>query len=79
MRIARVEPMPDLTLLVVDVEGRAGRFDVRPYLAFEVFEKLHDPAEFRKVSNGGHYVEWECGADLSADTIEAKMSLVSSV
>lgn len=76
MRIARVEPMPDLTLMVVDVEGKAGRFDVRPYLAFE---KLHDPAEFSKVSNCGYYVEWECGADLSADTIEAKMSLVSSV
>jgi hypothetical protein len=77
MRIARVEPMPDLTLM--DVEGKAGRFDVRPYLAFEVFEKLHDPAEFSKVSNGGYYVEWECGTDLSADTIEAKMTLVSSV
>ena len=72
MRIARVEPMPDLTL-VVDIEGKTGRFDVRPYLVFEAFEKLQDPAEFSKVSNGGYYVEWACGADLSVDTIEAKM------
>jgi len=27
-----------------------------------------------KISNGGYFVEWQCGADLSADTIEAKMS-----
>jgi hypothetical protein len=27
-----------------------------------------------KITNGGYFVEWECGADLSADTIEAKMT-----
>jgi hypothetical protein len=26
--------------------------------------------------NGGYFLEWECGADLSADTIEAKMRIV---
>jgi hypothetical protein len=26
-----------------------------------------------KIRNGGYFVKWECGADLSADTIEAKM------
>jgi hypothetical protein len=25
-----------------------------------------------KVSNGGYFIEWDCGADLSADTIEAR-------
>jgi hypothetical protein len=24
-----------------------------------------------RIRNGGYYIEWECGADLSADTIEA--------
>jgi len=28
-----------------------------------------------KVTHGGYFVEWECGADLSADTIEAKMKI----
>ncbi len=36
------------------------------------FERLRDPREFAKVTNGGYFVEWECGADLSADTIEAR-------
>jgi hypothetical protein len=38
---------------------------------------LQDTAEFMKVNNGGYFVEWQCGADLSADTIEAKMSLLA--
>ncbi len=46
-----------------------GKFDVRPYLADEAFEDLRRPSEFEKVFNGGYFVEWECGANLSADTI----------
>jgi hypothetical protein len=45
---------------------------VRPYFELEAFEELRDGAEFAKLRNGGTFVEWECGADLSADTIEAK-------
>lgn len=48
-----------------------GNFDVSPYLKFEAFEELRDIKEFMKVVNGGYFVEWDCGADLSADTIEA--------
>ena len=40
--------------------------------AYEAFEKLRNPDEFLKVLNGGYFIEWECGADLSADTIEAR-------
>jgi hypothetical protein len=40
-------------------------------LDYEAFEELRNPDEFTKVSNGGYFIEWECGADLSADTIEA--------
>ena len=50
-----------------------GQFDIGPYLKYEAFEKLKDIAEFMKIKNGGYFVEWECGADLSADTIKAKM------
>lgn len=55
-----------------------GHFDVCPFLGYEAFEELRDPAEFVKVSNGGYFVEWACGADLSADTIEARWQLVAS-
>ncbi len=53
-----------------------GKFDVQPYLAYEAFEDLRHPSEFMKVFNGGYFVEWDCGADLSADTIEARWQVV---
>lgn len=75
MRIAQLTAHPDWTFLVVANDGRRGQFDVRPYLQYEAFEALNDVGEFMKIRNGGYFVEWECGADLSADTIEARMCI----
>jgi len=71
MRLKEVVPQPNWVLSVAADDGRAGDFDVSPYLEDEAFQDLRDPREFMKVSNGGYFVEWDCGADLSADTIEA--------
>jgi hypothetical protein len=72
MRIAEVHPERDWMLSIVTEDGRVGLFDVSPYLEFEAFEELRSHNEFLKVNNGGYFIEWECGADLSADTIEAR-------
>ena len=72
MRIASITANPDGALTVVRYDGASGGFDVRPYFELDAFEELRDGAEFAKVRNGGTFVEWECGADLSADTIEAR-------
>ena len=72
MRISCIKVLPDWTLQVSAEDGREGRFDVRPYLDYEIFRPLKDQSEFAKVSNGGYFIEWACGADLSADTIEAR-------
>ncbi|MBD3421788.1 MAG: DUF2442 domain-containing protein [Chitinivibrionales bacterium] len=79
MIIAEVETKADYTLRVVSLGGVVGAFDVKPYLQFEAFYPLKNLAEFEKVSNGGYFVEWDCGVDLSADTIEAKMQKVGSL
>ena len=76
MRIAELHPQPDWVLSIVSEDGRVGRFDVTPYLEYEAFEELRDHGEFIKVINGGYVVEWACGADLSADTIEAQWKVV---
>jgi hypothetical protein len=78
MRIREVRPQPNWVLSIVADDGRVGTFDVSPYLEYEAFEPLRDPAEFMKVSNGGYFIEWDCGADLSADTIEAHWRAVGS-
>ncbi len=71
MRIAEVHPQSNGLLRIVAEDGRLGFFDVTPYLQDEAFEDLRNSQQFLKVYNGGYYVEWDSGADLSADTIEA--------
>jgi hypothetical protein len=79
MRITDIAPQPDWVLAVCADDGRIGNFDVKPYLRFEAFAELKNIEEFRKISNGGYFVEWACGADLSADTIEAHWIVVGPV
>ncbi len=79
MRIVELEAQANWVLSIVADDGRVGRFDVSPYLQYEAFEALRDEAEFKKVVNGGYFVEWDCGADLSADTIEARWQVVGKV
>ena len=77
--ISEIAPKPDWSLHVVFTDGTNGVFDVNPYLDDEAFEDLKDIKEFMKIHNGGYYVEWECGADLSSDTLRAKMKINSNV
>jgi hypothetical protein len=71
MRIRELHPQSNWILSIIADDDRIGTFDVSPYLEYEAFADLRDPDEFMKVSNGGYFIEWDCGADLSADTIEA--------
>jgi hypothetical protein len=73
MRIAEVVPIDNHILFVETEDGSMGMFDLKPYLGGEVFAPLQDHAEFSAVHNGGYFLEWPCGADLSADTIEAHL------
>ncbi|MGC8494251.1 MAG: DUF2442 domain-containing protein [Syntrophobacteraceae bacterium] len=77
--MVKISPQPDWVLSIVVDDGRLGNFDVRPYLEYEAFAPLRDLSEFEKVFNGGYFVEWDCGADLSIDTIEARWQIVGRV
>jgi hypothetical protein len=79
MRIKEITPNPNWILTIVSDDSRIGDFDVSPYLQYEAFEKLKIASEFMKVTNGGYFVEWDCGADLSVDTIEAYWKVKGSV
>lgn len=76
MKIRELHAQTNWVLRIVADDGRVGTFDVRPYLEYEAFNELQDHDEFLKVSNGGYFVEWESGADLSADTIEARWQVL---
>jgi len=73
MRIAEVKPNLDYTLQIIFDNGRTGIFDVSPYLEFEAFTDLKNQDAFMKIMNGRYFIEWDCGADLSVDTIEAHL------
>jgi hypothetical protein len=73
--IKSIKHKKDFCMEVIFKDGYAGVLDMKPYLIYEAFKPLNDPAEFLKMYNGGYYVEWECGADLSADTIRQKISI----
>ena len=49
-----------------------GLFDVLPYLKSEAFIELINEDNFLKIHNGKYFIEWDCGADLSSDTIESE-------
>ncbi len=72
MKIIEVNPYDNYILQIVADDGRIGTFDVNPYLKYEAFADLKNTNEFMRISNGGYFIEWDCGADLSADTIEAR-------
>ncbi len=59
-------------ILLLKTEGQ-DIFNVRPYLELEAFADLRKQDAFQKISNGRYFIEWDCGADLSADTIEAQL------
>ncbi len=75
--IAEVVPRKDYMLYIKSEDGQAGLFDMKAYLDAEAFAPLRDEDEFRRLRNGRYFIEWECGADLSADTIYARWKPLS--
>ncbi len=71
MKIKHVRAVAERRLEITADDGRTGLFDLTPYLRSEAFAALRDDAAFQRVRSEGYFIEWECGADLSADTIEA--------
>jgi len=78
MIIVEIVPKDNAILQIRTDDGQTGLFDVTPYLESEAFGTLKDNREFQRVRNGKYFVEWDCGADLSADTIFARWTSNSS-
>lgn len=76
MNIVEIIPKDNYTLYIRTEDGTTGLFDVKPYLESEVFAPLKDRTEFERIHNGKYFIEWDCGADLSTDTILARWKIV---
>jgi len=67
--ISTIRANDDWTLDVAFDDGAERRFDVRPLLDCEAFAALRNIGMFKRIHNGGYFVEWDNEADLSADTL----------
>ena len=76
MNIVEIVPKGNYMIYITSEDGRNGLFDVKPYLDSEAFSPLKVGDEFKRIHNGTYFVDWDCGADLSADTIEARWTPV---
>jgi hypothetical protein len=74
MNILEVTPKENYVLYVRAEDGKTGLFDVKPFLDSEAFSSLKKESEFQRIHNGKYFIEWDCGADLSADTVFARWS-----
>ncbi|SMM97619.1 hypothetical protein SPONL_738 [uncultured Candidatus Thioglobus sp.] len=77
MLIQTIQALDNFVLKITTKDGIDGLFDVKPYLQSEAFQSLKQEDNFSKVRNYDYYIEWENGADLSADTIGCSMKKVS--
>jgi hypothetical protein len=73
MRITGVTPHPVFPRFIFTEDGRQGVFDVTQYFKYPVFQEREDLTECKKISNGGYCIVWECGAEVSADSIDAAL------
>ncbi len=78
MIIREVIPLEGGFIRVVAEDGRAGTVDLGCYLDSTAFAPLKNREEFARLRNGKYFIEWVCGADLSADTLEARMKWMTS-
>ncbi|MDR2563249.1 MAG: DUF2442 domain-containing protein [Prevotellaceae bacterium] len=68
-RVVNVKPERDYMLCLWFTNGEKRRFDVKPYLEYEIFRQLKDLAMFNTVRPDGLSVEWANEASLCPDTL----------
>jgi hypothetical protein len=68
-KVIKVQPLQDYMLNLWFVNGEQRRFDMKPYLDFEVFQPLKDPKVFNTVIPFLGSVTWSNNSDLSYDTL----------
>ena len=68
-KVIGVTANDDFSLDLKFNDGSFRRFDVKPYLDYEVFQELRDPDYFRQVRLGFGTVQWPHEQDISPDTL----------
>ena len=68
-KVIAVRANDDFTLDLKFSDGSARRFDVKPYLKYDVFGKLLDVAYFKRVKLAFGTVQWPDEEDIAPETL----------
>ena len=69
IRVTAVKANDDYTLDLTFTDGSVKRFDVKPYLKYQVFTELNDLAYFKQVRLAFGTVQWPNEQDIAPDTL----------
>ncbi len=68
-RAVAVRPIDHHKVAITFSDGQVRRLDVRPYLAYPVFERLRDASCFALVRADHGTLAWPDGIDLDPDSV----------
>lgn len=68
-RVSHATALPNHALLLEFNSGERRQMDMRPYLAYAVFERLKDPAFFALAQADHGTVSWPGGIDIDPDSV----------
>ena len=68
-KVLKAKPNDDFTLDLIFNNGSEKRFDIRPYLNYELFQNLKDLNYFKDIKIVFGSVQWADEQDISPDTL----------
>lgn len=78
IKVVDVRANNDFTLDLKFSDGSVKRFDVKPYLKYEVFTELNDFNYFKKVKLAFGTIQWPNEQDIAPDTLFLEGTLLDS-
>ena len=69
IKVVEAKPNDDYSLDLKFSDGSAKRFDVKPYLDYEVFKELKDLNYFKQTKISFGTVQWKNEQDISPETL----------
>ncbi|HJY29895.1 MAG TPA: DUF2442 domain-containing protein [Pyrinomonadaceae bacterium] len=69
IKVTAVRANDDYTLDLTFSDGSVKRFDVKPYLKYEVFKELKDLTYFKQVNLAFGTVQWPHEQDIAPETL----------
>ena len=67
--IESAEANENYKIIIVYKNGEKRLFDMKPYLKYEIYNKLKKIEYFKKIKPVGETIEWQNGEDVSPESL----------